>query len=446
MALDLIPREARRDPFYTFGAGTIEHCRGCLPINLEIAVDVGRVATLRIRSLEPMLRGDDIAFIGKFDDNYDSDRMWVAYESLVRQNPSLQVVLRPVGRSFKWAPIDPAELNAALDSQRQRFAQLFSFEELLSPAHALAPPLPVRLSQMGNRELCFQMSHALTNGRGVMQWITCWLAAANGLSVPVAETADRFEATAPRRGLALLPFYLLGYLAKAGRNYACETVDLTHGKTPIPHDNGYASRTYRFSESETNRILANARAIDFSLYQYMCLVVAEAMLSAEPEKSRVCIAVPTDLTRYSPNFARTVPGNYTGSLLVQVRRGASLQSQIARQFGWLRVGVDYWLNRLVAAFSRSEQSFVNNGARAASLPIHRRGPFGNFSCAVTNLGDVTTPPSWGIEWGTGTTKTQTIFFGVGTFNGRFTATVTFARDLYDPDEVFRVADAALGSL
>ena len=85
-------------------------------------------------------------------------------------------------------------------------------------------------------------------------------------------------------------------------------------------------------------------------------------------------------------------------------------------------------------------------ARGASLPVHRRGPFGNFSCAVTNLGDVMTPPSWGIEWGTGTTKTQTIFIGVGTFNGRYIATVTFARDLFDPEEVFRVADAALRGL
>ena len=112
-----------------------------------------------------------------------------------------------------------------------------------------------------------------------------------------------------------MPFYLLGYLAKAGRNYATETVDLTHGKTPIPHDNGYASRTYRFSEPETNRILAKARALDLSLHQYMCLAVAEAMLSAQPEKSRVCIAVPTDLARYSPDFPRTVPGNYTGTLI-----------------------------------------------------------------------------------------------------------------------------------
>jgi hypothetical protein len=57
-----------------------------------------------------------------------------------------------------------------------------------------------------------------------------------------------------------------------------------------------------------------------------------------------------------------------------------------------------------------------------------------------------TPPSWGLEWGTGTTKTQTIFFGVGTFNGRLVATVTFARDLYDPEEVIGVADAALAGL
>jgi hypothetical protein len=393
-----------------------------------------------------MLRGDDIAFIGEFDNNYDPGRLWASYETLVRQNPGLQVVLRPCGKSFAWVPIDSAELNAALDRQRERFAQFFSFEELLSPAHALDPALPVRISQVGHREVCFQMSHTLSNGRGVLQWIMYWLAAANGESVPVGQTEGRFKSTAPRKGLALLPSYLLGYLANAGRDYARETVDLTHGKTPVPHDKGYVSQTYRFSEPETNLVLTKARALDLSLYQYMCLAVAEAMLCAQPEKSRVCIAVPTDLTRYSPDLPRTVPGNYTGSLIVQLRRGGPLQSQIARQFGWLDVGIDYWLNRLVAVLSRSEQRFVDNAARAASLPVHRRGPFGLLSCGVTNLGDVMTPPSWGLEWGTGTTKTQTIFFGVGTFNGRLVATVTFARDLYDPEEVIGVADAALAGL
>jgi hypothetical protein len=415
-------------------------------INREIAVEVGRLASLRIRAVEPMLRGDDIAFIAKFGDNYDPDRLWASYESLVRENPALQVVLRPCGESFTWVPIDSAELNAALDRQRERFPRFFSFEELLSPRHVLTPPLPVRISQMGNNKICFQMSHVLSNGRGVLQWIMYWLAAANGAAVPVGQIAGRFESTAPRKGLALLPLYLLGYLAKAGLHYARDTVDLTYGKTPIPHDNGYVSETYRFSEWETSRILAKARALDLSLHQYICVAVAEAMLSAQPEKSRVCIAVPTDLARYSPDLPRTVPGNYTGSLILQLRRGAPLQSQVADQFRWLRVGIDYWLNRLVAAFSRSEQRFLSNGAQGASLPVHRRGPFGNFSCAVTNLGEVMTPPGWGLEWGTGTTKTQTIFFGVGTFNGRFVATVTFARDLYDPDEVFRVAEAALEGL
>ena len=90
-------------------------------------MEVGRVATLRIRALEPMFRGDDIAFIGRFDDNYDPDRFWASYESLVRQNPALQVVLRPFGKSFSWVPIDSAELNAALDYQRQRFSPVIHF-------------------------------------------------------------------------------------------------------------------------------------------------------------------------------------------------------------------------------------------------------------------------------------------------------------------------------
>jgi hypothetical protein len=244
----------------------------------------------------------------------------------------------------------------------------------------------------------------------------------------------------------LLPFYLLAYFAKAGLNQGRKTVDLTHGKTPIPHDNGYASQTYSFSEPESTRILAKARALDLSLEQYVCLAVAEAMLSAQPEKSRVCILVPTDLARYSPGLPRTVPGNYTGSLIVQLRRGAPLQSQIARQFGWFRRGVDYWLLRLLSAVTLTGQTFVNKLARTASVPIQRRGAFQNASCAVSNVGVVTLPAIWGIESGYGTTKTQTIFFTLGIVNGRLTANVTFARDLYDPEEVFRGADAALATL
>src|ERR1700740_2399304 len=142
--------------------------------------------------MEQMLGGDDMAFAVKFHDNYDPDRLWASYDSLVRQNPALQVALRPCGQSFSWVPIESAELNDALDSQRQRFRQLFSFEELLSPAHALTPPLPVRISQMGGGEVCFQMSHALSAGRGVLQWVIYWVAAASGESVPVGQTAGRF--------------------------------------------------------------------------------------------------------------------------------------------------------------------------------------------------------------------------------------------------------------
>jgi hypothetical protein len=410
-------------------------------------MDVGRVASLAIRALEPMLHGDDMAFVLKFRDTYDPDRLWAAYDSLVRQNPALQVVLKPYGRSFSWVPIDSAELNAALDRQRQRFPQLFSFEELLSPAHALTPPLPVRISQMGGREVCFQISHSLSNGRGALQWIEYWLAAANGDSVTVGQIAGRFDSTAPKTGLALLPFYLLGYSARAGLNQAHETVDLTHGKTPIPHDNGYASRTYSFSEPETDRILAKAHALDLSLHQYICLAVAEAMLSAQPEKSRVCIAVPTDLARFSPGLPRTVPGNYTGSLIVQLRRGAPLPSQIARQFRWFRWGLDFWLPRLLGAFSPSEQTLLNKVAHSASLPVQRRGAFQNVSCGVTNVGAVKSPAICArVESGSGTTKTQTILFTVGRLKGCLFANVTFARDLYDPKEVFRVADAAIGGL
>ncbi|MEB3982001.1 hypothetical protein OQ968_12070 [Mycobacterium sp. 663a-19] len=414
-------------------------------------MDVSRVGSLFIRALEPMLHGDDMALVLKFRDNYDPDRLWAAYESLVRQNPALQVVLRSSGESFSWAPIDSAEVDAALGRQRERFfSRLFSFEELLSPANALTPPLPLRISRMNDRETCFQISHALSNGRAAIQWILYWLAAAHGEpvaveSVDIDQTAGPSKSTAPRSGFALLPLYIFGYLARAGRKQARTTVDLTHGKTPVPHDNGYASRTYFYSEQETDRILAKAGAVDLSLQQYMCLTVAEAMLAAQPEKSRVTIGIPTDLARFLPDLPRAALGNYTGSMVVQLRRGAPMQEQIARQFGWLRRGVDYWLARQGAA-SSNEQRLLNTMARIASLPVNRRGPFQNISCVVSNVGVVTTPANWGIESSYGTTKTQTIFFLVAVVNGILSVNVTFARDLYDPKEVFSVADAALADL
>lgn len=410
-------------------------------------MDVGRVASLSIRALEPMLRGDEMAFVMKFRDDYDPNLLWAAYDSLLRQNLGLQVVLKPVGKSFSWRPIGLAKLNAALDRQRQTFTRFFSLEDLLSPAHAMTPELPVRISQMGDREVCFQISHALTNGRGALQWIDHWLAAANGECVPPAPLAGRFDCTAPRAGLALLPFYLLRYLAQAGLRQARETVDLTHGKTPIPHDEGYTSRMYSFSEPETSRIVARTRDLEMSVHQYMCLAVAEAMLSAQPEKSRVSIAVPTDLARYSPDPPRAVPGNYTGSLAIQLRRGAPLQPQIARQFGWFRYGIDYWLPWLLGTFSGNEQKLLKKLGRSASVPVTRRGPFQNVSCAVSNVGNIKLPAICEqIEFGTGTTKTQTVLFTIGRLNGRLLANVTFARDLYDTEEVCRIADSALGRL
>lgn len=410
-------------------------------------MDVSRVSSLGIRALEPVLRGDEITFVMKFRDGYDPNQLWAAYESLVRQNPGLQVVLKPAGKSFEWVHINSAELNAALDRQRQLFTRFLSLEDLLSPAHAMSPELPVRISQMGDKEVCFQISHTLTNGRGAIQWIEHWLTIVNGDTVPPAPIASQIDNRVPKVGLALLPPYLLRYLTRAGLKHARETVDLTHGKTPVPHDHGYATRMYAFSELETSRIIARARDLGMSVHQYVCMAVAEAMLSAQPEKSRVSIAIPTDLARYSPDSPRSVPGNYTGGLAIQLRRSKPLQPQIARQFGWFRYGVDYWLPWLVGALSSNEQKLVQKHASAALVPVTRRGPFQNVSCAVSNVGDIKLPTICErIESGTGTTKTQFIFFTIGRLTGRFFANVTFPRDLYDTEEVFRVADSAMGRL
>jgi len=67
-------------------------------------MDVGRMGSLALRALEPMLHGDEIAFFFKFRDNYDPDRLWASFDSLVRQNPALQVVLNLAVDLFHGCP------------------------------------------------------------------------------------------------------------------------------------------------------------------------------------------------------------------------------------------------------------------------------------------------------------------------------------------------------
>ena len=135
------------------------------------------------------------------------------------------------------------------------------------------------------------MSHALSNGRGALHWVVCWVAAANGESVPVSETAGRFIRP-PRESDWLCCRSISWVFRTGGSEPRPRNSRLDPWQAPIPLEAATRPGLIGFSEPDTNRILAEARALDLSLTQYLCVSAAEAMLSAQPEKSRVCIAVP----------------------------------------------------------------------------------------------------------------------------------------------------------
>jgi hypothetical protein len=103
----------------------------------------------------------------------------------------------------------------------------------------------------------------------------------------------------------------------------------------------YAEWTYLLTSEETERVLKQSAEADLTVTENLCRAMATALLEAQPEKSRVCISVPTDLgtqAALSPDMA----GNYTGALIVQLFRDQPLDSQIRRAFRWGRCGVHYW--------------------------------------------------------------------------------------------------------
>jgi hypothetical protein len=253
------------------------------------------------------------------------------------------------------------------------------------------------------------------------------------------------------RSGAMGSVWQLGYVAEflllCGWRPGCNSVDLTHGKLPAAGCAEFSVKKYAFTPEETEQALQRCRSLRLTVSQAVCAALAEALFAAQPDKSRACISVPTDLGPFLPEHPRTSPGNYTGSLIVQLRRGTALEIQIRRAFRWLSRGIDYWLPRTLGALALSERALSETFARTAALPIPERGPFENLSCAMSNLGTIQLPVMRRQLHSISVTgRTQTILVCVVSLNGRMSVEVSAARSLFDPAEVFGVTDRAVAQL
>jgi hypothetical protein len=253
--------------------------------------------------------------------------------------------------------------------------------------------------------------------------------------------------------------YLLSFLWRSGRTASAETVDLTHGQQPGEHGSGYRVRTYIFSPEETAKVIRKSKIMGQTVSEFLCAAIAKIFFKAQPERNRLCISVPVDLRpelRQGTHCYQATPcyqgmscyqgipcspGNYTGSLIIQLFRHENIDRQTRDAFVWAKRKVPYGLVRLVSLTAPYESKLKERFEKQAARPIPARAPLENFTFAFSNLGIINSPILGElIERISVHGKTQTVFFGILTFNDRLTIEVCIANDLFQPDEVFRLTD------
>jgi hypothetical protein len=241
--------------------------------------------------------------------------------------------------------------------------------------------------------------------------------------------------------------YLASFAWRAGVNASNSTVDLSRGRKPGLSRQEYAVWTYLLTAEETQSALKRSSEAGLSVTENLCRVMAIVLLEAQPQKSRVCISVPTDLSAYAATFSPETPGNFTGSLIVQLWRGRPLDVQVRRAFQWARHGVHYWTPWLLGRTAGKEARLTDRFLRQAQQPVPARAPFENFSCAVSSVGVIQGRYlQQYLASISATTRTQTIFLCAITLNGCMSVEVSVSHDLYNSIEVAVVTDRAVALL
>lgn len=418
------------------------------PVALENCMDVGRVASLFIKGLESFVAHNEMVFTLTFEEPYDAERLLAAFIMLVRSRPALQLRFVQTDRgSFQWTGFDGEELERHLLQQSAAFHELRTLAEIYEDHIPTGQGLPLRIRRADNLRVLLLANHVFTNGFGVFHWIEEWLRIYGGDDHPVEKRPARLRGRGNGiAGLLFVAAYVLSFVRRAGWHASRDTVDLSRGAIPVPGGRGYAIQTHLLTNDETQQVLARGRNHGLSVAELMCSAVTHALFSAQPEKSRVCLSVPADLGAYVPKFSPELPGNYTGSLIIQVRSSGESEPQIKAGFGWLRRRVHYWLPVLLGTFT-SEPGLYRSFARQAALPIPERAPFENFSAAISSVGVVRgTQAQRYLAAISAHTRMQTVFLCAMTLKGRMSIEVSAPCDLFAPEDVFRVAAQAITNL
>jgi hypothetical protein len=384
-----------------------------------------RVASQFIHGSEAATGGNEMIFPLTFREPYDAGALWSAFERLIRENTELQRSYR----EFEWTYCE--NLDSLLVDGQAEFAGCRAEEELLESFVPTGTGLPVRLLRMDDLRVALLVNHVFNNGATTLYWIEQLLAIYAG----VPGEHPRPPVAPNKAGILSVAGYLSSFLIRASGSSA-NTVDFSNGRPPIPKP-GYSLRCWRFSETQTAAIIAAAKLAGLSVTEALTLWLAESCFAAYPVHSRVCVSIPTDLTPWANPGE---PGNHTGSLIVQLFRGANLPAQVRESFRWARKGVPIWLPQLIGLFS-TDRALFDQFSRKAATPIPRRAPFENFTFAVSSVGVIRgNLARQYLSEIAAFMKTQTIFLCAMTLAGRMNWRVTVDRNLFQPDEAFELVD------
>ncbi|MDX1693831.1 MAG: hypothetical protein R3208_08690 [Ketobacteraceae bacterium] len=420
-------------------------------------MEVDQVGSTYIQGKEDIMRGNSIIANVRFKEPLDREALWESYRRfiLARKNMRLKWVKEDDSKGYQWVEFDEQEVEELLEKERPTLEGYTTTETVRSEYYPTNTRLPMRLALLDDYTLVVVINHTFATGRAGVYWFEDWLQFYESKSsetppLLAQRTARKPSATTQLSRDAVGMFWLITYLIKffrdAGKKPTLDTVDLSHGRQTHQYSSGYSVKSYRLTPEQTVALRKRCRSRGVTVTEHLVEVIAQAMFDLQPDKQRVCISVPVDLSLLMRYVERSRPGNYTSAIIIQLFRNRELIPQIRSQLKWVRRGVPYYFFRLLGWLNTDKtlREKLINGTR---LPFTSRGPLEGHTCILSLPGTVKKARLVEkIEWASGHSRTQAPLIAFASI-GRVTCMeVSAANDLYKAQEVFAAADKIYAAL
>ena len=414
-------------------------------------MEVDQVGSTYIQGKEDLMQGNSIIANVHFKEPLDRTLLWESYRKfiLARKNMRLKWVRDEGTESYHWVEFSEQEIEDLLEKERPTIEGNTTTEKVRTEYYPTNIRLPMRLALLDDYTLVVVINHTFATGRAGVYWFEDWLQFYEAKSSEIPPMLRQRTAKKPGAiarikhdmvGMFWLAVYLARFFRAAGKNAALDTVDLSHGRQTDQYSSGYSVKTYPLTAEQTAALSKRCKLRKISVVEHLAEVIAQAMFDSQPDKKRVCLSVPVDLSLLMPYVERSRPGNYTSAIILQVFKDRDLIPQIRSQLEWVRRGVPYYFFRLLG-WLNTDKTMREKLINGAKLPFTSRGPVEGHTCILSYPGSVKRPRLVKhIEWVSGHSRTQSPLFAFATIGGVTCMEVSCANDLYDAQEVFGVAE------